>query len=135
MNIESDLIQTCAFIGLNLESFQTAIKKIKTDKITLDYRDNCNPNNPTRNYCYVISECIFHFLAPKGSFAYRTNVPDDELNHYYVVWPNGFICDLAQGHLKKFNASIYDNGKKCVFRHPSPSVDAKRLAKLLDIED
>lgn len=52
-------------------------------------------DNPTLNYCYVISEWVHRYFAPDGSQSFRVEVPGDPYGHRFNVWPDGSIVDLG----------------------------------------
>jgi hypothetical protein len=52
-------------------------------------------DNPTRNYCYVVSEWLHRYYAPKGSLTFKVEIPGDEEWHRFNIWPDGAIVDLT----------------------------------------
>ena len=46
---------------------QMGTKQLKTKQM----RDAWSEDNPTKNYCYVVSEMVFYYLAPPGSKPYK----------------------------------------------------------------
>jgi hypothetical protein len=88
---------------------------------------------PTRNYCYVVSEMIFAYLAPEGSVAYKLRVLGDEAWHRFVKYPDGQIVDLTVDQFVDYSLIDYNNAKTQGFMYPSPSKRARHLAELLKL--
>jgi len=95
-------------------------------------------NNPTRNFCYVVSEFIFYYIAPKGSKAYALNIEGDESLHRFIKWPDETIIDLTCDQFSDYSVVIYENAKVRPFLpvngKAQPSKRARHLAKLLGYE-
>ncbi len=92
-----------------------------------------SPENPTRNYCYVVSEWYLNYKAPKGSIAYSLVVPGDDYKHYFIMHPSkefgvtGDIVDLTSEQFDDYSLVDYSKGKKAHFMYPSPSKRASIL--------
>jgi hypothetical protein len=98
-------------------------------------REEYDVNNPTRNFCYVVSEFVFYFIAPSGSKAYGLKIDGDESLHRFVKWPDGTIVDLTCDQFPDYSKVVYENAKVRPFLPVSgkaqPSKRARHLAKLL----
>jgi hypothetical protein len=123
------------FSGVDVKKLKDALDQIKSVEVDPEFRDKSLALNPTKNWCYVIAEFIYHCVAPFGSKAYRVVVPNDENNHYYVKWPNGIVVDLAADHLNEFDETLYAKGKECRFRAPTPSIPTRKLAKIINLDE
>ena len=101
-------------------------------------REEYTIDNPTRNFCYVVSEFIFYYIAPKGSKAYALRIDGDESLHRFIKWPDGTIVDLTCDQFPDYSVVIYENAKVRSFLpvngKAQPSKRAKHLAKLLGYE-
>lgn len=93
---------------------------------------------PTRNYCYVVSEFLFWYVAPEGSEARTVNVEGDLAPHVYMHWPDGSVVDLTCDQFENIKAVKYKESKRKTFMQsggPGPSKRAKILAELLGYTD
>jgi hypothetical protein len=101
-------------------------------------RDEYDVNNPTRNFCYVVSEFVFYYIAPKGSKAYGLKIEGDDSLHRFVKWPDETIVDLTCDQFEDYSKVIYENAKVRTFLpvngKAQPSKRAKHLAELLGYE-
>jgi hypothetical protein len=101
-------------------------------------REEYDVNNPTRNFCYVVSEFVLHYIAPKGSKPYGLKIDGDESLHRFIKWPDGTIVDLTCDQFSDYSKVVYENAKVCPFLpvngKSQPSKRAKHLAKLLGYE-
>lgn len=92
-------------------------------------------NNPTRNFCYVVSEFVYYYIAPQGSKPYGLRIEGDESLHRFIKWPDGKIVDLTCDQFDDYSKVIYSNAKVCNFLPVSgkwqPSKRARHLAELL----
>lgn len=89
------------------------------------------PENPTRNFCYVVSEWLHVYRSPAGTRAYSLVVPGDDYKHYFVRWPEGTIVDLTAEQFPDYSLIDYTQAKRASFMM-SPSKRAGRLHDLMD---
>ncbi|MFM7855682.1 MAG: hypothetical protein ACKO96_28070, partial [Flammeovirgaceae bacterium] len=94
--------------------------------------------NPTRNFCYVVSEFVYHYIAPRGSKPYGLRIEGDASLHRFVKWPDGTIVDLTCDQFPDYSLVRYENAKITPFMPVSgksqPSKRAKHLAQLMGFE-
>ena len=113
---------------------QMGTKQLKTKQM----RDAWSEDNPTKNYCYVVSEMVFYYLAPPGSKPYKLpNIPGDDGLHRFLKWPDGTIVDLTVDQFPNYEDVNYENGKVCYFMQTGvkgPSKRARLLAELCDLK-
>jgi hypothetical protein len=91
-------------------------------------------NNPTRNYCYVVSEFVYWYVAPMGVVPYAVAIPGDPGPHRYLRWPAGEIVDLTCDQFADYNVVDYSKGKPKYFMQTGvkgPSARARLLATLM----
>jgi hypothetical protein len=117
--------------GVTKEDMYDALRSMGPKELKPPLRKEWSPENPTRNFCYVIAEFVLNYCAPAGSKAYSLEIPGDLAKHYYVVTPLGGILDLAAEQFADYGVVDYKAGKKTHFQHPSPSRRARLLAELL----
>ena len=101
---------------------------------TKQFKDQWSEDNPTKNYCYVIAEFVWFYVAPAGSKPYSVRVPGDDGLHRFVRWPDGTIIDLAVEQFDNYEEVDYSKQK---VRYPlqsgcvGPSKRARLLAELM----
>jgi hypothetical protein len=92
------------------------------------YRCEWSSDRPTRGYCYVVAEVVYHFLAPKGSRPYVMHIDEDE-THWFMKDPCGTIIDLTED---QFDESLdYSSAKPRNFLTKEISKRGRLLACLL----
>lgn len=123
------------FSGVDKAELYAALRKMGKAELKPDLRDEWTPENPTRNFCYVIAEFVHKFIAPANSQAFRLKVEGDIAEHWFIRWPNGALVDLAAEQFEDYSKIHYENAKKAKFMHPSPSRRARKLAELMGIDD
>lgn len=101
-------------------------------------KEEYDVNNPTRNFCYVVSEFVYYYIAPEGSKPYGLRIEGDESLHRFVKWPDGRIVDLTCDQFPDYSKVVYQNAKVTNFLPVSgkwqPSKRARHLAGLLGYE-
>jgi|TARA_B100001094_G_scaffold79305_1_gene75581 hypothetical protein len=125
--------------GIEKKVLHDALLKMGTKQLkTKQMRDAWSEDNPTKNYCYVVSEMVFYYLAPKGSKPYKLpNIPGDDGLHRFLKWPDGTIVDLTVDQFPNYEDVNYENGKVCYFMQTGvkgPSKRARLLAELCDLK-
>ena len=141
MRVPEDKLQSMfQFAGLNKEELHSSLlemgpKFLHSKKMKQEY----DPSNPTRNFCYVVSEFIYHYIAPKGSKPYGLVIPGDESLHRFVKWPDGTIVDLTCDQFEDYSVVNYDNAKVRTFLpvngKSQPSKRARHLAMLMGFKN
>ena len=98
-------------------------------------KDEYDANNPTRNFCYVVSEFVYYYIAPEGSKPYGLRIEGDASLHRFLKWPNDQIVDLTCDQFSDYSKVVYQNAKVTNFLPVSgkwqPSKRARHLAGLL----
>jgi len=85
--------------------------------------------NPTRNFCYVVSEWLVNFILPSAK-AFRVVIPGDSAKHYFVrLLPTGTIIDLTAEQFEDYSKVEYPAATRATFMYPSPSKRARVLAE------
>jgi len=125
--------------GIEKKVLHDALLKMGTKQLkTKQMRDAWSEDNPSKNYCYVVSEMVFYYLAPKGSKPYKLpNIPGDDGLHRFLKWPDGTIVDLTVDQFPNYEDVNYENGKVCYFMQTGvkgPSKRARLLAELCDLK-
>lgn len=101
-------------------------------------KEQWTEDNPTKNYCYVVSEFVYWYQAPRGTIPYKVNVPGDDGLHRFLRWPCGTIIDLTVEQFPDYSLVDYDKGKVQYFMQiarKGPSKRARHLAKLMGFKE
>tara|TARA_B100001113_G_scaffold238758_1_gene196292 strand:- start:23 stop:478 length:456 start_codon:yes stop_codon:yes gene_type:complete len=140
MRISEDKLQSMFKVaGIEKSVLHKALLQMGTKQLkTKQMRDAWSEDNPTKNYCYVVSEMVFYYLAPPGSKPYKLpNIPGDDGLHRFLKWPDGTIVDLTVDQFPNYEDVNYENGKVCYFMQTGvkgPSKRARLLAELCDLK-
>jgi len=126
---EKKLEKMFILAGIKKENLYNALRQMYPEYLKPDLRKDWSEDNPTRNFCYVVSEFLKCFVLVNSS-PYSLIVPGDNYKHYFVV-DNGNIIDLTAEQFLDYSIIEYQEAKKSHFMNPSPSKRAKKLAKLM----
>lgn len=103
-----------------------------TQYLRADLRDDWSEENPTRNYCYVIAEFVYWYLAPDGSTVWQLQLPGEKAPHVFVKDASGNVLDMAA---EQFDFDLpYERAREKFFLQTGgkgPSKRAKILATKL----
>lgn len=69
-----------------------ALREMGKKHLKEPYKSKWTPERPTRGYCYVVAEVVYHHLAPEGSRPHMIRISKDE-THWFVVATDGQIID------------------------------------------
>ena len=110
-------------------------KYIKGKKL----KDNWSEDNPTKNYCYVVSEFVYYYLSPRGSKPYKlNNIPNDDGIHRFIKYPCGTIIDLTVEQFPNYEDVDYSKSKICYFMvskwNKGPCYRTRKLAEVMGYE-
>ncbi len=141
MKISEDKLQSMFKVaGIEKKVLHDALLKMGRKELkTKLMRDAWSEENPTKNYCYVVSEMVFYFLAPPGSKPYKlAGIPGDDGLHRFIRWPDGTIVDLTVDQFPNYEDVDYEKGKVCYFMtnqyNKFASKRAVKLAKLCGLK-
>ena len=116
--------------GLYSSLIQMGKKHLKTKAM----KDIWTPENPTQNYCYVVAEFVYWYVAPYDSTAWALTVPSYNTLHRFVKWPDGTIVDLSCEQFYDWSEIDYSKAKRRMFLQTGckgPSKRARLLAELM----
>lgn len=136
---EEDLLKMFSIAGIEKEVLHKALIQMgKKNLKTKLMRDKWTEQNPTKNYCYVIAEFVYYYLAPEGTVPYKlAGIPGDDGLHRFLKWPDGSIVDLAVDQFPNYEDVDYNKGRVCYFLQTGckgPSKRARLLAELCGVE-
>ena len=115
-------------VNVDREQLHKALRGMAIDHLKPKLRKEWHFTNPTKNFCYVVSEWLFHYVLPEGSTAYRLQIPGYDVKHYFCRLPNKKVIDLTAEQFDDYENVLYENAKKATFMYPSPSKRARVLA-------
>lgn len=104
-------------VGFDKKTLHSALIKMgKKHLKTKQMRDSWSTENPTKNYCYVISEFVYYYLTNKNSTPYKLpNIPNDDGLHRFVKLEDGTIIDLAVEQFENYEDVDYSKSSICYF--------------------
>lgn len=82
-------------IGVDRERMLAALRLMGRKHLHRPKTMQWSSDNPTRNYCYVITEWVHRYFAPDGSTTWRVAMPHDDYTHRFNKLPDGTKIDLA----------------------------------------
>jgi len=99
-----------------------------------DKKMDWSPENPTRNYCYVVTEFVHRYLMPDDSTVWKLEIADDNYSHRFNKLPDGKrVIDLAAEQFDfqpNYDAAIEFHFLKT--GGPQPSKRAQMLKHVYD---
>lgn len=134
-NVAADREEESSVIKpISQKKLNAALRDMGTKFLRSDLRDDWSADNPTRNYCYVIAEVVYWYLAPNGSTVWELKLPGELAPHRFVKDPNGNILDMAA---EQFDFALpYSQAREKFFMQTGgtgPSKRAKILAEKLGL--
>lgn len=126
------------------DTVMEALKIMGQSYLKQPYRGQWHPQNPTRGYCYVVSEMLYYIYKSRGNdvHPYRMNVeialecPGDAEDtitvesHWFLVKDSEIVDWTAEQYGNKIKLD-YTKARRAAFMTREPSKRAKELAKLL----
>ena len=132
---ESKLNQMFERAGIQKETLYNGLIQMGTKHLKKDLKKDWHENNPTRNYCYVVTELVYQYLVKdKDASVYCLNVEGDDYKHWYIKLNDGSIVDLTAEQFEVYGKIDYSKGKKRFFQSPSPSKRTRILADLIGVK-
>jgi hypothetical protein len=112
------------------EKLHDALRQMGTKYLKPPWRKEWSKERPTTGYCYVVSEVIYHYLAPKGSRPFV--IKNENYNHWFIRDPDGSPIDQTAD---QFDEPVdYTLGKPHNFRTKPISNRGRVLAELLGLK-
>lgn len=120
--------------GIDRMKLQSALKQMGKKYINgKEYKDEWTEDNPTRHYCYVVSEMVKYYYLNDATPHILKNIEGETLNHRYLVY-NNEVIDLTQDQFDNPNKLNYNEGKPQSFMYVKEGISkrAKLLKELYD---
>ena len=119
-------------VGIDKNIFYQSLKVMGKEGLkTKKMKEEWNEENPTRNYCYVVSEFIYKYVAPKGVKHLSLKVDGDDVPHHYLKWTDGTIIDLTAEQFSDYNKIDYSKGYPSGFIGKGVSKRTQEFAHLM----
>jgi hypothetical protein len=125
-NIKKELDSMFQTVGIKKTVLHDALRKMGKKYLTAG-KGEWTPEKPTTGYCYVVSEYVYHYLAPFGTKSYRLKTEDG--SHWFLKYPNGKIIDLTADQSDK--VFKYEDAVETPFRTSKISERGAILANIL----
>ena len=120
--------------GIDRMKLQSALKQMGKKYINgKQYKEEWSEDNPTRNYCYVVSEMVKYYYLKDATPYILKNIPGETINHRYLMY-NNEVIDLTQDQFDNPNKLNYNEGKPQSFMYVKDGI-SKRAKLLKEIYD
>jgi hypothetical protein len=131
---KNDLEQMYSFAGVDKDKLYKALLEWGTNGINdTKLKREWSKENPTRNYCYVVSEMVYHYFKVDGVKPMILKVEGDSSNHRFLLYPNNVVVDLTAEQFDDYDNRIhYSKAKQCGFMWTKNGV-SKRATKLFEL--
>ena len=119
--------------GVDRDRLHKVLIKMGTKYLKGSLKKEWSIDNPTRGYCYNVSEWLYHYIAPYGSKPYLLKVPNEEFNHRFIKWKDGTIIDLTVDQFDDYEMiqSLYPTAVKRNFMTMQPSKRTMILTRMI----
>ena len=119
-------------VGIDKKKFYESLISMGVDGLkTKQMREEWSIDNPTRNYCYVVSEFIYRYLAPKGTKHYSIKIDGEDITHHFLRWEDGTIIDLTAEQFDDYSKLDYSKSYPSGFIGKGVSKRTQQFAKLM----
>ena len=121
-------------VGINKKRFFQALRTMGKDGLkTKAMKEEWESKNPTRNYCYIVSEFIYKYVAPKGVKHLSLKVEGEDATHHFLKWLDGTIIDLTAEQFDDFSKVDYSKayGSNFIYTEMGVSKRTQRFAELM----
>lgn len=122
------------YVGIDRTKLRTALKQMGKKYINdKQMREEWTEDNPTRNYCYVVSEMVKFYYLPNSTPYILKDIPGEISNHRYLMCEDKVI-DLTQDQYDDISKLDYSKGKgqSFMFTKTGISSRAKILKEIYD---
>lgn len=119
-------------VGLEKNRFyQSLIEMGQNGLKTKKMREEWSIENPTKNYCYVVSEFIYKYVAPKGVKHLSLKVEGEDITHHFLKWTDGSIVDLTAEQFDDYSKVDYSKSYNSGFIGKGVSKRTQEFAHLM----
>ena len=121
-------------VGIDKKKFFQALRTMGKDGLkTKAMKDEWESKNSTRNYCYMVSEFIYKYVAPNGVKHLSLKIDGEDATHHFLKWNDGTIVDLTVEQFDDFSKVDYSKayGSNFIYTPLGVSKKTKRFAELM----
>lgn len=123
-------------MGINQSFIEDKLKLIGNKYLKSPYKEKWTSDNPTFGYCYVVSECLYHYCY-KEYYPHYINM-GEEGTHWFLKDKQGDIIDFTA---KQFDFKVdYSKAKRGTFfkgsiKTPKGFISKRgyKIAKILEV--
>ncbi len=98
--------------GIKKDVLYHALRRLGRRNLKPKLRKDWSDKNPTKNYCYVVTEFLIEHIAPAGSKPFCLKIPGYDANHWFAKWPDDEIVDLTAEQFDDYENIDYSKGKR-----------------------
>lgn len=119
-------------VGIDKNKFYDSLILMGKDGLkTKKMKDEWSKNNPTRNYCYVVSEFLYKYIAPQGVKHFSIKIDEEDYTHHYLKWDDGTIIDLTAEQFEDYSKIDYSKSYTSGFIGKGVSKRTQQFAELM----
>ncbi len=120
--------------GISKEKLHDSLRTMGTKQLKKEMRHEWSPDNPTRCFCYVVSEFLYWYISPYSSDPFSLSIEGDPWIHRFLRWPDKTVVDLTADQFDNYELVDYNLGTRRMFLQTGgkgPSKRARILAELM----
>ena len=120
-------------IGMDRQRLHWSLKQMGKKHLKSPYKEQWTEDNPTRGYCYVVSEFIYHYFPTRldKTPMLLKDIPEPGTHRYIKL--GEVIIDLTVDQFPDISQVDYTQGKSSPFMWVKGGGPSKRTKLLADI--
>lgn len=120
-------------IGLDKERLHWSLRQMGNKHLKSPYKEQWTPDNPTRGYCYVVSEFIYHYCPTKMDKTPMLLKDNPEQGTHRYIKLGDIVIDLTVDQFPNYSQVDYKRGKPQGFMWVKNGEASNRTKMLADI--
>ncbi len=134
MKIDSQKLQLMYdIVGIDKERLHWSLKQMGPKHLKSPYKEQWTEDNPTRGYCYVVSEFIYHFIPLRFEIKPMILKDNPEPGSHRYLMINDVVIDLTVDQFDNYEDVDYSLGKPNGFMWVKDGGPSKRTKILSEI--
>lgn len=122
-------------VGVKRDILIRSLLRMGSSQLKPEIKKEWSPNNPTRGYCYVVSEMVYHYFNDGSLRPFiLKNIPGENITHRYLM-SDDMIIDLTGDQFPTDVEVDYSLGKPSPFMWVKGGGPSKRTLELKRIYD
>jgi len=120
-------------VGVDKEIFYKALKTMGRDGLkTEKMKEEWSEDNPTKNYCYNVSEYIYKVVGKGKDIKHLSvKVEGEDVPHHFIKWDDGTIIDLTAEQFDDYSKIDYSKSYLSGFVGKGISKRTKEFTRLM----